>query len=80
MSNDKTVGPDNIHIEEWKNLGNRGIWWLTKLINDTMRKKKMSNEWRRNTLILICKNKRQIQNCANCIGIQLMSHTMKLWK
>lgn len=40
MSNDKAVGPDNIHIEVWKSLGYRGIVWLTKHFNETMRTKK----------------------------------------
>lgn len=40
----------------------------------------MSDEWRRSTLILVYKNKEDIQNCANYRGIKLMSHTMKLWE
>ena len=39
--------------------------WLTKLFNEIMRTKKMSDEWRRNTLIPIYKNKGNMQNCAN---------------
>ena len=40
----------------------------------------MPEEWRRNTLIPIYKNKRDIQNCRNYRRIKLTSHTMKLWK
>jgi hypothetical protein len=40
----------------------------------------MSDEWRRSTIILIYKNKGDIQNCANYRGVKLMSHTMKLWE
>jgi len=40
----------------------------------------MSDEWRRNTLIQIYKNKGDIQSYANYSGIKLMSHTMKLWE
>jgi len=57
MSNGKAVGPDNIPIEVWKSLGDRGIVLLTKLFNKIMRMKEMSNKWRRNTLIPIYKNK-----------------------
>jgi hypothetical protein len=57
MSNGKAVGSDNIPIEVWKSLGDRGIVWLTKLFNKIIRKKKMSYEWRRDTLIPIYKNK-----------------------
>ncbi|KAL5176375.1 LINE-1 retrotransposable element ORF2 protein [Glycine soja] len=78
MSNDKAVGPDNIPIEVWKTLGDRGLEWLTELFNEIMRSKRMPEEWRRSTLVPIYKNKGDIQNCANYRGIKLMSHTMKL--
>jgi len=80
MSSGKAVGSDNIPIKVWKSLGDRGTVWLTKLFNEIMRTKKMSDEWRRSTLIPIYKNKGDIQSCANNRGIKLMSHTMKLWK
>ncbi|KAH1209339.1 LINE-1 retrotransposable element ORF2 protein [Glycine max] len=80
MSNGKAVGPDNIPIEVWKTLGDRGLEWLTKLFNEIMRSKHMSEEWRRSTLVPIYKIKGDIQNCTNYRGIKLMSHTMKLWE
>jgi len=40
----------------------------------------MSNEWRKNTLVPLCKNKGNIQICSNYRGIKLMCHTMKLWE
>ncbi|KAL5153826.1 LINE-1 retrotransposable element ORF2 protein [Glycine soja] len=80
MSNGKAVGPDNIPIEVWKTLGDRGLKWLTELFNEIMRSKHMPEEWRRSTLVPIYKNKGDIQNCANYRGIKLMSHTMKLWE
>ncbi|KAL5131500.1 LINE-1 retrotransposable element ORF2 protein [Glycine soja] len=80
MSNGKAVGPDNIPIEVWKTLGDRGLEWLTELFNEIMRSKRMPEEWRRSTLVSIYKNKGDIQNCANYRGIKLMSHTMKLWE
>jgi hypothetical protein len=45
-----------------------------------MKTKKMSDEWRRSSLILIYKNKEDIQNCVNYRGIKLMSLVMKLWE
>ncbi|KAL5130891.1 Craniofacial development protein 2 [Glycine soja] len=50
MSNGKAVGPDNIPIEVWKTLGDRGLEWLTELFNEIMRSKRMPEEWRRSTL------------------------------
>jgi len=80
MSSGKAVGPDNIPIEVWKSLGDRGIVWLTNLFNEIMRTKKMPDKWRKSTLIPIYKNKGDIKNCANYRRIKLMSHTMKLWE
>jgi hypothetical protein len=40
----------------------------------------MPDEWRRNILVLIFKNKGDIQSYTNYRGIKLMSHTMKLWE
>ena len=41
-----------------------------------LKTKKMPNEWQKNTLVPIYKNKGDIQNCLNYMGIKLMSHTM----
>ena len=78
MKHRKTVGPDDIPIEVWKVLGETGIAWLTDLFNRILKTKKMPNEWRKNTLVPIYKNKGDVQNCMNYRGIKLMSHTMKL--
>ena len=40
----------------------------------------MPEEWRRDILVPIFKNKRDVQSCTNYRGINLMSHTMKLWE
>jgi hypothetical protein len=40
----------------------------------------MPEEWRRSIVVLIFKNKEDIQSCYNYKGIKLMSHTMKLWE
>ncbi|KAH1225912.1 Cleavage and polyadenylation specificity factor subunit 2 [Glycine max] len=50
MSNGKAVGADNIPIEVWKTLGDRGLEWLTELFNEIMRSKRMPEEWRRSTV------------------------------
>ena len=57
MSNAKVVGSDNIPIEVRKSLGDGGILWLTKLFNEIVMTKKMSDEWGKSTLISIYKNK-----------------------
>jgi hypothetical protein len=40
----------------------------------------MSDEWRRNILVSIFKNKGDIQSCTNYREIKLISHTIKLWE
>ena len=40
----------------------------------------MPEEWRDSVLIPMFKNKGDVQSCSNCSGIQLISHTMKLWE
>jgi len=40
----------------------------------------MPKEWRFSTVILLYKNKGDIQDCNNYRGIKLFGHTMKLWE
>ena len=40
----------------------------------------MPEEWRDSILIPIFKNKGDVQSCSNSRGIQLISHSMKLWE
>ncbi|RDX83951.1 hypothetical protein CR513_35074, partial [Mucuna pruriens] len=40
MANSKVVGLNNMQIEVWMDLGEKGISWLTKLVNEIMRSKK----------------------------------------
>ena len=78
MGRTKAVGPDNISIEIWRDLGKEGICWLTKLFNVILRTHKMPEEWRLSILIPLYKNKDDVQVCRNYRGIKLLSHTMKL--
>jgi hypothetical protein len=74
------MGPDGIPIEVWRSLGDVAIVWLTKLFNLIFRSNKVSDDWRQSILVLIFKNKGDVQSCTNYRGIKLMSHTMKLWE
>ena len=40
----------------------------------------MPDEWRKSILVSIYKNKRDVQNCNNYRGIELMCHIMKVWE
>ena len=50
MENDKSTKPDGILIEVWKCLGEDNVTWLTKLFNEILRLKKMSDDWRKKYL------------------------------
>jgi hypothetical protein len=72
------MGPNGIPIKVCRTLGDVAIVWLTKLFNLISRSNKMPDEWRRNILVPIFKNKGDVQICTNYREIKLMSHTMKL--
>jgi hypothetical protein len=80
MKGGKAMGPDGISIEVWRTLGDVAIVWLIKLFNLIFWSNKMPDEWKRNILVPILKNKGDVQSCTNYQGIKLMSNTMKLWE
>ena len=80
LKGSKAMGPDGIPIEVWRCQGDRAIVWLTKFFNLIFWSNKMPEEWRRSILVLIFKNKGDVQSCINYRGIKLMSHSMKLWE
>ena len=54
--------------------------WLTDFFNVILKIAKMPQEWKHSTIIPLCKNKGDAQNFNNYQGIELLSHTMKLWE
>ena len=49
---------------------------IMKAFNNILKAKQMLNDRRRRWMVIIFK----CMECNNCIGIQRMSHTMKLWE
>ena len=76
MKKGKAQGPDDIPVEAWIALGNKGVEFLVKFFNRLLRGEKMPDEWRRSMLVPLYKGKGDIKEC----GIKLVSHTMKLWE
>nr|XP_043638032.1 uncharacterized protein LOC122609036 [Erigeron canadensis] len=74
MGRNKATGPDQIPIEAWRCLGDVGISLLTSLFNKIWTNAKMQEEWRLSEVILIYKNKGDVQSCSNYRGIKLLSH------
>ncbi|KAK3555042.1 hypothetical protein QTP86_006366, partial [Hemibagrus guttatus] len=80
MKSGKAVGPDDIPVEVWKCLEEAAVEFLASLFNRVLESERMPEEWRRSVLVLIFKNKGDVQSCSNYRGIKLMSHTMKVWE
>ena len=78
MKKGKVQGSDDILVEEWIALGNKGVEFLVNFFNRLLRGEKMSDEWRRSVLVPLYKGKGDIKKCGNYRGIKLMSHTIKL--
>jgi hypothetical protein len=57
MKRGKVMGPDVVPIKVWRTLRDVAIVWLTKLFNLIFRSNKMPDEWRRDILVPIFKNK-----------------------
>ena len=60
--------------------GKDGDKFLIRLFNRLLVGERMPEEWRRNVLIPIYKNKGDAQCCGNYRGIKLMTNTMKVWE
>ncbi|KAI5624580.1 hypothetical protein C0J50_15862 [Silurus asotus] len=80
MKNGKSVGPDDIPVEAWRCLGEMAVEFLTRLFNRNLEGERIPEEWRRSVLVLIFKNKGDVQTCSNYSGIKFISHTIKLWE
>ena len=67
-------------MDFWKYAGGAGLRWLIDLFNGIFKTARMPDAWRWSTMILLYKNKGDIQNCNDYKGIKLLSHTMKIWE
>ncbi|XP_063598191.1 uncharacterized protein LOC134774724 [Penaeus indicus] len=68
--------PDSIPVEVWKALDGDGVDILHQLMKEIMEKEVIPEKW--SVLILIFKEKGDVQSCENYLGIKLMFHTLKL--
>ena len=68
MKKGKAQGPDDIPMEEWISLGNKGVEFLVNFFNRLLRGKKMPDEWRRIVLVPLYKDKGDIKECGNYRG------------
>ena len=80
MKKGKAQGPDDMPVEAWITLQNKGVEFLVNFFNRLLRGEKMPDEWRRSVLVPLYKSKRDIKECGNYWEIKLINHTMKLWE
>ena len=77
MKGNKACGPDLIPIEVWKMMGEQGIVFLEKILNEAITCG-IPSSWRLSELTPLFKGKGSILECSNYRGIKLISHTLKL--
>ena len=77
MKGNKACGPDLIHIEVWKKMGEEGIVFLNKRLN-RMLTSGIPASWRLSEVTPLFKEECSILECSNYRGIKLVSHTLKL--
>ena len=80
MKKRKAQGPDDITVEVWIALENKGVEFLVNFFNRLLQGEKMPDEWRRSVLVPFYKGKGDIKECGNYREIKLISHSMKLWE
>ncbi|EYC21322.1 hypothetical protein Y032_0019g3752 [Ancylostoma ceylanicum] len=76
----KATGPDGVPVEVWKSLGEPGLQWLTKFMNNIARSARIPTAWRDSIIVPIFKSKGDVMDCANYRGIKLIAHTMKIYE
>ena len=62
MKKGKAQGPDDIPVEVWIALGNKGVEFLVNFFNRLLQGEKMPDEWRRSVLYLCTKAKETSRN------------------
>ena len=77
MEGNKACGPDMIPIEVWKKMGEEGIVFLKKELNEILTSG-IPFSWRLSKVTPLFKGKGSILDCSNYRGIKLISHSLKL--
>ncbi|EYB97149.1 hypothetical protein Y032_0143g2418 [Ancylostoma ceylanicum] len=73
-------GYDGVPVEVWKSLGEPGLQWLTKFLNNIARSARIPKAFRDSIIVPIFKSKGDVMDCANYRGIELIAHTMKIYE
>ena len=68
MKKRKAQGPDDLPVEAWNALDNKGVEFLVNFFNRLLQGEKMPDEWRRSMLVPLYKGKGDIKECGNPWG------------
>ena len=80
MKNEKATGPDDIPVDVWKLLGQRGAEILSALFNKIADDHDIPASWQSSVTVPIYKGKGDISDCSNYRPIRLLCHGMKIFE
>ena len=80
MKKGKAQGPNDITVEAWIALGNKGVEFLVNFFNRLLQREKMPDEWRRSVLVPLYKGKGDIKECGNYQGDQVDEPHYEMWE
>ncbi|KAK6755903.1 hypothetical protein RB195_014349 [Necator americanus] len=80
MKSNKATGPDDIPVDIWKLLGDRGSMWLATLFNKIVAEGRTPDVWQTSVTVPVWKGKGDIADCTSYRPIRLLCHTMKIFE
>ena len=80
MKNGEAADLDDVPVEVWKKIEERGMELLTKLFNMMLACENTPEEWNKSILVPIFKDKGDMQCYSSYREIKLMIHIMRIWK
>ncbi|KAK6757113.1 hypothetical protein RB195_015124 [Necator americanus] len=80
MKSNKATGPDDIPVDIWKLLGDRGSMWLATLFNKIVAEGRTPDVWQTSVTVPVWKGKGDIAECTSYRPIRLLCHTMKVFE
>ncbi|XP_068247732.1 uncharacterized protein [Palaemon carinicauda] len=79
MKNGKAPGPLEFHIEMIKILATAWEEWMLDLLRAIWKEEIMPKDWKESLLVSIFKQKGDLMECSNYMGIKLTEHRLKVF-
>lgn len=80
MNSGKSTGPDDLPIELWKALNEKGVDILSAVFNAIIETGEVPQEWTESITVPVWKNKGDVNECGNYRPIRLLCHSMKIFE